>query len=361
MKLDRLLLTFALLVPLAVPAQDPPASPVNVALARKELVAPALSVPGTVISRDDSRIAAEVEANLVWIAEVGTRLKKGDTLARLNDRELNLRLRSNEAEIARLKAQSEYLKRQVQRLTQLASTNTAALAELDQTTSESGMLEQQIKAAEVARDETLYNIERTRVAAPFPGVVVERARTVGEFVNRGAEIARLVNTEALEIRVQAPLHVVRHVKEGDIVTVVSDSKTVRTQVRSVVPVGDEVSRQLQLHLVLENSDWIIGEPVRVSVSQGAPAEALTVPRDALVLREGETYVYTINADNTARKVKVTRGEGAGDWVPVTGNLKPGDQIVIRGAERLQDGSAVTIIKDAGAASSRRTVRERAKT
>ncbi len=340
----------ALLLPLPAMAQgQPPASPVGVAEARQETVTPARWVPGTVISREDSRVAAEVSGNLVSVLEVGTAVKQGDVLAQLNDRELQLQLRNDEAQVARLAAQLEYLKRQVQRLGTLAESNTAALANLDETTAQRDMLAQELEGAKVARDRTLYFIGRTRVAAPFDGVVVERTRMPGEFINRGEQVVRLVNTRSLEIRVQAPLDVVRHVEAGDAVTVSGDRGDLQTTVHSVVPVGDQVSRMLELRLALRQPGWIIGEAVRVAVNHGAAMESVTVPRDSLVLREGETYIYKVLPDNTARKVTVTVGGGAGDRVSVTGDVKVGDRIVIRGAERLQDGAPITVVGSGGAA------------
>lgn len=339
----------ALMAPALVPAQDgQPPAPVGVVEARKEMVTPARWVPGTVISREDSRIAAEVSGNLIWVAEVGAQVKKGEPLARLNDRELQLQLRNDNAQVARLTAQLDYLKRQVQRVARLAESNTAAVANLDEDTAQRDMLEQELKAAEVARDRTLYFIEQTGVQAPFDGVVVERTHMPGEFLERGDQVVRLVNTAALEIRVQAPLDVVRHVKVGDAVSVTNDKQQLQTKVHSVVPVGDEVSRMLQLRLALSGTDWIIGEPVRVAVSHGTPAEAVTVPRDSVVLREGETFVYKVLPDNTARKVTVIVGDGAGDRVGVKGDIKVGDRVIIRGAERLQDGSPITVVNDGAA-------------
>jgi RND family efflux transporter MFP subunit len=342
-------ITLGLFPPLPALAQgQQPPSPVGVVEARKEMITPARWVPGTVISREDSRIAAEVAGNLVSVLEVGTQVKKGEPLARLNDRELQLQLRNDNAQVARLTAQLEYLKRQVQRVTKLAESNTAAVANLDESTAQRDMLEQELKAAEVARDTTLYSIERTRILAPFDGVVVERVRMPGEFIDRGEQVVRLVNTAALEIRVLAPLDVVRHVKAGDTVAVTNDKQHLQTKVHSVVPVGDEVSRMLQLRLALTGTDWIIGEPVRVAVSHGAPTETVTVPRDSVVLREGESFVYKVLPDNTARKVAVTVGEGAGDQVSIKGDIKVGDRVIIRGAERLQDGSPIKVVNDGAA-------------
>lgn len=326
-------------------AQGRPPAAVETTTVQSELVAPKLWIPGTVVSRQDSRIAAEVSGNLIWVAEIGMQVHRGDRLAQLNDRELQLQLKNNESVVARLKSQLEYQHRQVNRLTTLAKTKTTAASELDRLTAERDMLSQELIAAEVDRDRTLYDIERTRITAPFDGVVVMRMQQPGEYLERGQEVVRLVNTNALEIHAQVPLNVGRHVNEHDSVQVTNEISSITTKVRSIIPVGDEQSRMLQVILELNDDGWVTGEPVRISINAGAPTKALTVHRDALILRNGETYLFKVQKDNTVRRVNVVIGSGNGKQIAVTGDLNAGDQVVIRGAERLQDGATVNIVNE----------------
>ena len=345
MRRNILLSLVLLMASWSLQAQAPRSVAVETASARTELVSPALWVPGTVISRHDSRIASEVSGKLLDIAEVGDRFEKGEVIARVNDRELQLQLRNNRAEKKRLQARKDYLERQVVRLGRLAKTNSAAEAELDQISAERDMLTQEIEAAQVNIERTLYDIERTRITAPFDGVVVERMRQPGEFLSDSNDVARLVNTDELEIRVQAPLKVARHVEAGDSVRVTNRGEEIDTRVRTIVPVGDDNSRMLQLRLEYRKAKWIIGEAVRVALSHGIASERLTVPRDALVLRNGRTYLFKVEDDDIARQVDVVTSEGAGSYVAVEGDIASGDKVVIRGAERLRDGSTVKILNN----------------
>ncbi len=341
---EILFIAFFLFASIPASAQEKQAQAVETSNARTEMLSPAIWVPGTVISRYDSRIAAEVAGKLIAVAEVGERFKTGDTLAQINDRELQLQLRNNRSQKQRLQSRFDYLQRQVKRLGRLAKSNSAAEAELDQLSAERDMLTQDLETANVAIARTLYDTERTRIVAPFDGVVVERMQQPGEYLSQASEVVRLVNTDELEIRVQAPLKVARHVNAGDRVEVKGREDSIVTEVRAVVPVGDDNSRMLQLRLHMKKSKWIIGEAVRIALSNGQAVKTLTVPRDALVLRNGETYLFTINQDNQARRVPVSSGEGAGSYVSITGDVREGDTVIVRGAERLQDGALVKIIK-----------------
>ena len=82
-----------------------------------------------------------------------------------------------------------------------------------------------------------------------------------------------------------------------------------------------------------------------SLPKQAPREAILVPRDALILREKETYVLTIDDEKKAQKVSVLVGQGVDSWISVTGALSIDDSVIVRGGERLQSGEKVRFLLD----------------
>jgi len=93
---------------------------------------------------------------------------------------------------------------------------------------------------------------------------------------------------------------------------------------------------------MSNFDWPIGLDIKVAVAYGESKEVLAVPRDALVLRRGGASIFRINGENQAEQIPVEIGIGAEGLIQVIGNVQAGDNIVIRGAERLNPGQAVKI-------------------
>jgi multidrug efflux pump subunit AcrA (membrane-fusion protein) len=69
---------------------------------------------------------------------------------------------------------------------------------------------------------------------------------------------------------------------------------------------------------------------------------ITVPRDAVILRQGASYVMRVRPDNTAERVAVNLGPGRENHVQIDGSLQAGDRVIIRGAERLEPGQTVKI-------------------
>jgi len=73
--------------------------------------------------------------------------------------------------------------------------------------------------------------------------------------------------------------------------------------------------------------------------------ATLVPRDALIVREKETFILTVDENDEAKKVNVLVGLGVGEWVSVNGNINAGEEVIIRGAERLRTGEKIRRHKD----------------
>jgi multidrug efflux pump subunit AcrA (membrane-fusion protein) len=117
-------------------------------------------------------------------------------------------------------------------------------------------------------------------------------------------------------------------------------------VRTVVPVGDDRSRQFEVRVTLANPQWLVGTPVEVSLPSSAERTAVTVPRDALVIRQNHSYVLRVTRSDTVEELDVIPGVGIEDTVEVRGPLAPGDRLVVRGAERLAAGQAVRVIDPA---------------
>jgi RND family efflux transporter MFP subunit len=273
---------------------------------------------------------------------VGSRIKKGEAIARIDAQDLQLDLTDSEAQLESLKAQLKYRDSSLQRFKKLTASNNAAAMDLDEAQSQLDITRQEIKRAEVAIAQIKRRITQTEVLAPFPGVVAERLIQTGEFVDRGAQVARLVDTEHREIRAQAPLSVAGWIREGMQISIEHNQRESLSPVNYVIPVGDERSRMFEIRIAAHDPAWIIGSPVRIALPNSEPRELVAIPRDGLVLRGSNIFVMRVNDDNTVEKVSVETGIGLGGLVEVIGEVSQGDLIITRGGERLQPGQAVTI-------------------
>lgn len=352
MKMNRSLHTLfgvaALFVGATATAQDegmafPPAK-VEVAIAELREMAPVVEVPGTVVSKNDSRVAAEIRGVLVWLAEVGDEVADGGTIARIDPRLMQVEVKRARARVGNLQADHDYRERQLVRTEELAAKNSASATLLDEA---KALRDQAVHALADARaqlERAEGDLQRTKIKAAFAGHVTDRLASVGEFIDVGEDVIRLVDTQRIEISLPAPLALTPFVKAGQMLQVRNDGVEREHPIRTVVPVGDAVSRMVEIRLSADGGDWLVGSPVQVSLPSAEAVSMVAVPRDALVERGGAAYIYKVMDDGTARQVVADLQMIVGLWVGFSDGIEVGDKVIIRGAERLMDGQAIEIIR-----------------
>jgi RND family efflux transporter MFP subunit len=322
------------------------ASPVVVVEAKMHHLAPVSWVAGTVISRNDARLAAEVEGRLEKVVQVGKRVRQGDVVARIDNAFNKLRIEELRAAVERERAQLKFLRLDLKRLRKLAKQNNAAQTKLEQTEANKDISRHDLSIAQTRLNFAKLEKDRHVIRAPFAGVIAHRYLNRGERAKIGDDVVRLIDPLSLEVQARVPLSTLNYVVEGAQLQLRADNghrKIIQGEVNALVPFGDERSRLLDMRLNFEFPGWRVGQPVRVAIPTAASKDVLAVPRDALVMRRAGTAIFRVLQDNSVEKISVQLGIATGDLIEVSGKIKPGDQVVIRGGERLRPGATVKVI------------------
>jgi len=331
---------------LAQAAAATSAKPVRLAQVEQQVLRPQTMVTAQVQSRAQSDVSAGVEGRLLWIAEPGTQVKAGDVIARVDTTPLQLRLAEMQARLQQAEIQWQRLQKDSARLQALSQQQSVALTQLDQISADRDSAAAQVRLlqAQLAQLEDL--LARSTVQAPFAGVVAQRFRQQGEDLGRTDALVRLVNLIELEVVVQAPLKYAAFLQPGQTVQVFHSQGELPFTVQSVIPVSEVRSQtfEARLRVPAENHDQFqVGQLVAVAIPTSLAKLQLLVPRDALVLKQNEQVIFTINAEQQAQQVAVQTGQGHGDWIAIEATLQQGDRVVIRGGDTLKDGDKVQVL------------------
>jgi len=321
--------------------QGPPRAAVATAKAVLRELAPQSQAPGSVVSTRDSLVAAATSGKIEWVAEIGGEVEQGDIIARIEKSDAELNRDNSVADLRRLRARATYQNSLYERFSGLGDDAGESEASLDEMRANREEARQAMAQASVALRRAEINLARTEVKAPFAGRIVSQEVQAGEFANPGTPLVRLVDTHRLEVTARAPAALVRNISAGASIPVKNGAETIDGVLRAIVPVGDALSRMLELRLELPETSWYIGSAVRVSLPTVQARTVIAVPRDALVLRADRISVFVIGEDDMAKRIDVELGAAQGDYIEVIGDVSPGDNVVIRGAERLRDGQSVT--------------------
>jgi RND family efflux transporter MFP subunit len=319
------------------------AAPVMVEFARLVFMAPQTWVAGTVISRYEARLAAEVDGKITFVAEVGTQVAEDDVLAKIDSTFVKLKIEEFKAAVERDRANLEFLKGDLKRLKSLALQSNASQTRLDRTRADREVARNELRISRSRLKQAREEKRRHFIRAPFAGVVVERHMRRGERASVGDDVLSLVDSRELEVQARVPLDTLDYVREGDVLTLKVNAEEKQAKVRALVAAGDLRSRLLDLRLALTENGLTIGRPVRIALPTAIAKEVLAVPRDALVLRRDGAAVFRVANDNKAERISVQLGVASGSLVAIVGDIKVGDRVVTRGGERLRPGQTVKIL------------------
>lgn len=359
----------ALLVLQAVAASAQGPAAVAVEAVETRALAEEAPIFARIVTRRDGAVASRI-AGLVREVPVaaGDAIERGQVLARFDTELLEIVLRQREAQLAEAEAGVELARHardlaerafeRADRLRDTASFSQRLLDDADGTFSrtrgELAQAEARRSLVEAQLQEARYDLERAVLEAPFPGVVLEVQVNPGEYVQSGAPVARLLDTETFEVEASVPVRYVDVLEPGLEVTGVTETgEALPLTVRAVLPVEETATRTRPVRLtgpsLSGSSRAAEGQSITVLVPREAPREILSVPKDALVQAQGGWTVF-VDEDGAAQPRSVEIGVAVGDRFEVLGGLVEGDVVVVRGNERLRPGQPIQVGPPQGPAS-----------
>ena len=332
-------------------SQEMPPSPVGYTEARNHLVRSSLRLPGTVESNVVSRVASEIGGLVVeYPVREGDQVTKGQLLARLNARSLELDVQAAKAQLAEAQARQKLAERNYERAKELFDSKVFSQQQLDDTFFENTAWQSRIDTlkSDIARID--HDIARSAITAPFDGVIIAKHTELGEWLGVGDEVAELMSLADLEVVANVPEQYFRQVRLGGAATVEFEALPggqIPGQISALIPRADPQARTFPVKIRFSAGDRRIGagmlarvEIAGLGAGAGAARSATIVPKDAIVRRGPQTFVYVLNGEGSVDPAPVQPGAGVGAWIEVAGPVLPGAKVITRGNERLQPGQRV---------------------
>ena len=282
--------------------------------------------------------------------EVGSVVAAGDVLLRVDDRTLASQLAQSDAQVREAQTNLETARRKAARIRELANSQMVALQDAEEAEAARANAEARLNTAIASRDAARVQRDFTVVRAPVDGVVSARSVQPGQVVGAGTELLRLIRDGRLEWRAELAEVDLLRVDAGTPVRVEAPGgSVVEGHVRTVSPALDAQSRTGTVYVDLPDPGALrAGMFAQGRLALGR-AQALLVPGDAVVRRDGRAFVFTVGDEGRVRERTVGLGAAHGDLVEVREGLAQGDRVVARGAGFLGDGDLVRVVDSADAA------------
>ena len=276
---------------------------------------------------------------------VGDVVKKGEVLAVFSSETVRADVEQARAALQEAQANAAEAAANAERARALKSSGALSEQQVTQLLTAERTAAARVNAAKATLTQQQLRLKYTQVVAPDSGVISARNATVGAVVGIGTELFRMIRQGRLEWRAEVTAPDLGRIKPGMRAYVrAASGGEVTGKVRTVAPSVDPQSRIALVYVDLppalsSNAPLKAGMFASGRFELGA-SNALTVPQQAIAVRDGFSYVFRLNRDSRVSQLKVSTGRRLGDRVEVTGGLAAGTTIVVSGAGFLNDGDLV---------------------
>jgi RND family efflux transporter MFP subunit len=277
------------------------------------------------------------------LVDVGTRVKRGQLLARLADDSLKADLRKQEAAVAQARANLEQATSNLQRAKSIESSGALSAQKMEEYRVAEATSRASLISALAELDSIKLKLSQTRIVAIDDGVVTSKSGVLGSVVNTGTELYRLVRQGKVEWRPELDARQVASVRtgQGAFVTL-PGGEQVEGTVRLVAPTLSTSTGRATVYVSLPSASAARPGMFASGVLQMAARPALTLPQSAIVMRDGRAYVYLVDPDHKVASRPVATGRRQGDRVEVTSGIDANARIVAGGGAFLSEGAQVTV-------------------
>lgn len=330
------------------PATAKPALSVTIATPQTRQWESSLTASGGIYAWQEAIVASELGGIAIsqLNVDVGSKVRRGQVLAQLAPESVRASLAAQQANVARAKAALAEATSNAERARSLKDSGALSEQQIQQL-----LLAEDSARAALAAAVAMQRIDEVRMAqtsirAIDDGVISARNATLGAVVQPGVELFRLVRQGRVEWRAELTAEQLLQIKAGLKAQVrLSDGKTASGTVRMLAPTLDSGNRKAIAYVDLAtDSSARAGMFGQGQIALGS-SSALTIPNSAVLMRDGNTYVFEVNAKNQVEQRKVQTGRRVGDSVEVVSGLDPKGRVVTRGAAFLNSGDTVQIVSD----------------
>jgi len=308
-----------------------------------------IETSGTVAPWEDVPVAAETGGLAIAdvLVEDGQQVTQGQVLARLNDKLAQAQARQAAANVAQAKAAMTEAANNLARAKDLVTRGHISKQAADAAVAGERAAAARLEVAEAGRAEADVRLAQTRILAPVAGRISARSAVVGQVVQPGQQLFRLIRDGRLEVLAEVTETEIAAAKPGQKAVVRADGLPDQAgEVRLVSTSVDSRTRLGLVYVALKPDTALRPGMFAKAEIHAADAKVPAIPQTAIVWRDGKAAVFVAGSDSLAKARPVTLGQRGHDLIEVKEGLKEDELVVTEGAGFLADGDLIRIQREA---------------
>lgn len=328
------------------PPDSPVVRPAKVIMIALSETRDSLALAGEVRARHEVPLAFQVGGKVVErSAELGSSVKRGQVLGRIESTDYRLASDAQQADLASARAQLSQAEADLKRFTELRKQGFVSESDLVHQRTLVDTTRARVQAAEATKSERTRQIDYTRLIADSDGVITALNFNVGQVVAAGQPVLHLARPGEREIAVHVPESALGRFRAAagyEISVNALPGKSFNGQIREISAAADPLTRSYPARIRVTDGGnaLLLNMSATISLTDKANP-AIRLPLSAVFSRDGVRKVWTLNPQtSTVHAVSISASMASGnDWV-VSAGLKPGDMVIVAGANLLQEGQKV---------------------
>ncbi len=305
--------------------------------------------PGTVEGQYRINLSTKIMGRVSYLPfENGAKIKKGQTLIRIQSDNVRAQKEQVEANLAEAQAAFANVKTNYDRIKALYAEQSATQKELDDINTQYKMARAKINMLKSKLKEINDVLGYAVIKAPFDGHIVNKMVQTGDMASPGMPLITIEGGRILKVRASVPESQIDAFRNGDPVQIKVDAignEIFKGVIESTNPSGNPGSRQFQVIVRFTENPGDLkvksGMFANVVLEKGSQS-VITVPKSSVVERGQLTGIYTVNENQEALLRWVKTGRTIGQNVEILSGLKAGESYIASAESRLQEGQKVII-------------------
>ncbi len=326
-----------------------PALTVTLTKARQVTLPVKIFANGNIAAWQEAIIGSEANGLRLTnvLVNVGDVVKKGELLADFSAESIIAELNQAKANLMVAEAQGKEAINNADRARTLLNTGALSNQQIDQYTTAADSAKARIEVAKATLAAQQIRLNNTKIFAPDSGVISSRSATVGAVVSTGTELFKLIRQAKLEWRAEVISADVTKIKVGTVAVITAaDGSSFKGKVRKISPTVDLETRNTLIYVDLpSNTTAKAGMFAKGEFIMGQ-SSTLALEQQALVMRDGFTYVFMVKADHgeqIAKQIKVKTGRRMGNLVEIISGITLKQLLVATGGAFLSDNDIVKVV------------------
>lgn len=305
---------------------------INAITVKTETLSDEIYINGSLLPDEEVDLSFETSGKIIEINfKEGSFVKKGDLLAKVNDRHL-------QAQLQRLTAQLKLAEDRVYRQSLLLKRDAVSQEAYEQVKTDLATLKADIEVVEA-------NIALTEMRAPFDGIIGLRGVSVGSYASPSVVVAKLTKVSPIKVEFAVPEHYADDVQTGYNVEFTLPGKLhpFKAKVYAKESKIDPQTHTLTIRALYDNAkgETLAGRYASVKLEKQRIENAISVPSEAIVPEMGVDKLYLYKSGK-AEPVSVITGIRTDKSVQIVAGLKPGDTVIVSGTLQLRTGLPVVL-------------------